>query len=108
VKCVMTYYPSEGFLALARQHGDAHRARLQEFHDRGVLLLAGPLDSPPGGEALGIFTSREAAEEFVAGDPFVTRGVVARWTLRPFADFFEAAPPVTAPPGGAAGDGTIR
>jgi uncharacterized protein len=86
----MTYYPSEDFLALARQHGAAHRARLQDFHDRGLLLMAGPLDSPPSGEALGIFTSREGAEEFVADDPFVRGGVVARWTIRPFADFFDA------------------
>jgi uncharacterized protein YciI len=86
----MTYYPSENFLALAREHGQAHRARLQEFHDRGLLLMAGPLDEPPAGEALGIFTSREGAEEFIAGDPFVRGGVVSRWTIRPFADFFDA------------------
>jgi uncharacterized protein len=90
VKYVMTYYPSEGFLALAQQHAAAHRARLREFHDRGLLLMAGPLDQPPSGEALGIFTSREAAEEFIADDPFVKGGVVARWTVRPFADYFDA------------------
>jgi uncharacterized protein len=90
VKYVMTYYPSEGFLALAQEHGPAHRARLREFHDRGLLLMAGPLDQPPSGEAMGIFTSREGAEEFIGGDPFVRGGVVARWTIRPFMDFFEA------------------
>ena len=34
------------------------------------------------GGALGIFTTREAAEEFIDGDPFVQNGVVARWTIR--------------------------
>ena len=30
----------------------------------------------------GGFTSREAAEEFIQGDPFVVNGIVASWTLR--------------------------
>ena len=89
MKYVLTYYPSEGFLPLAREHGAAHQARLRAFHGRGLLLMAGPLDQPPSGEALGIFTSREGAEEFVEADPFVLGGVVARWTIRPFADFLE-------------------
>jgi uncharacterized protein YciI len=31
---------------------------------------------------MSVFTSREAAEAFAAGDPFVTGGVVARWYVR--------------------------
>jgi uncharacterized protein YciI len=31
--------------------------------------------------ALGIFTTREAAEAFVAADPFVSGGVVASWEI---------------------------
>jgi hypothetical protein len=42
--------------------------------------MAGPLGNPPEG-ALAIFTTREAAEEFIAGDPFVNNGVVAKWRL---------------------------
>jgi hypothetical protein len=41
--------------------------------------MAGPLDRSPSGQAIGIFTTREAAEEFIAGDPFVAGGVVGRW-----------------------------
>jgi uncharacterized protein len=33
---------------------------------------------------MGVFTTREAAEEFIAGDPFVRHGVVASWTVRPW------------------------
>lgn len=33
--------------------------------------MAGPLMDPPAGTALGVFTTREAAEEFIQGDPFV-------------------------------------
>ena len=42
--------------------------------------MAGPYANPAEG-ALGIFTSREAAEEFVRGDPFILNGVAAKWRL---------------------------
>jgi uncharacterized protein YciI len=31
---------------------------------------------------MAVFRTREGAEEFVAGDPFVINGVVRRWELR--------------------------
>jgi uncharacterized protein len=63
-----------------KEHFPAHRARLEEFHARGVLLAAGPLGNPPE-SAMGIFTSREAAEEFIKGDPFVINGLVSTWRV---------------------------
>ena len=82
VKHLLEYSPVEGFLPLARQHVEAHEQRLRAFADRGVLLMAGPLDDPPSGAALAVFTTREAAEEFAVDDPFVTGGVVASWRIR--------------------------
>ena len=75
MKTVMFYDLAPGGMEKAPLNFAAHRARLGEFHARGVLLMAGPLGHPPEG-ALGIFTSREAAEEFVREDPFVLNGVV--------------------------------
>ena len=43
--------------------------------------MAGPFANPMEG-SMALFTTREAAEEFVAGDPFVTEGAVSGWTLR--------------------------
>lgn len=80
----MTYRAVEDFMPLAQQHGPAHVERLQEFAGRGVLLMVGTLDEPMNGDAVGVFTTREAAEEFIAGDPFVQHGVVASWTVRPW------------------------
>ena len=84
MKFVMTYRAVEDFLPLAQQHGAGHVARVREFADRGVLLMVGTFDEPMNGEAMGVFTTREAAEEFIAGDPFVRNGVVASWTVRPW------------------------
>lgn len=80
MKILMFYETAPEGLAKARQHLAAHRARLDEFHKRGVLLMAGPYGNPPVG-ALGVFTTREAADEFVKDDPFVVNGVVSRVQL---------------------------
>ncbi|MFI4951850.1 MAG: YciI family protein [Burkholderiales bacterium] len=81
MKLVMLYEAAPGGLPKARTYSAAHRARLNEFHARGVLLMAGPFANPAEG-AMGVFTNREAAEEFIQGDPFVANGAVAKWTLR--------------------------
>lgn len=47
------------------------------------------LDHPE--EPLGtmaVLASREAAEGFVEGDPLVRHGMVARWTIRAWANLF--------------------
>jgi len=80
VKIVAFYDMAPGAFAKLRDHFPAHRARLDEFHARGVLLGAGPLGNPPEG-AMAVFTTREAAEDFVNGDPFVLNGLVAKWHL---------------------------
>ena len=84
MKYVMTYRAVEDFLPLAQQHYPAHAERVQEFAGRGDLLMVGTFDEPMDGTTMGVFTTREAAEEFIAGDPFVLGGVVASWTVRPW------------------------
>lgn len=84
MKYVLAYKSAGDFRVKAQEYRTAHIARLQEFSVRGVLLMAGPLDDPPSGDALGIFTTAEAAEEFVAGDPFVLHGVVESYSIRPW------------------------
>ena len=44
--------------------------------------MIGPFANPLEDGAMGIFTTREAAEEFVRGDPVVRHGVVRNWTIR--------------------------
>lgn len=42
----------------------------------GGLLALGPFQTvDPAGASMGIFTSREDAERFIAGDPFVLEGL---------------------------------
>ena len=80
------FYES-GNLSLAAENFPAHRARYEEFMRRGVLLSLGPFSDRSG--SMAVFTTREAAEEFASGDPFVQHGVVSKWTIR---EWREATP----------------
>ncbi len=81
MKYVLSYETAPGGLARAPALFPAHRARWQAFRARGELLMIGPFEDPAQG-ALAIFTTREAAEAFAAGDPSVTGGVVGRWRVQ--------------------------
>ena len=82
----VVFYES-GDLSLAAENFPAHRARYEEFMRRGVLLSLGPFSDRSG--SMAVFTTREAAEEFASGDPFVQHGVVSKWTIR---EWREATP----------------
>lgn len=85
MKYLMFYELAEDGLSQAQLYFPAHRARLEAFHQDGTLLMAGPYGSSPQG-ALGIFTSKEAAEAFIAQDPFVLNGVVSRYSIHEWAE----------------------
>lgn len=58
----------------------AHKARWQKYREDGTLLAIGPFGDRSG--AMSVFTSREAAQEFAEGDPFVVHGAIASWSIR--------------------------
>ncbi|MFA6232091.1 MAG: YciI family protein [Rhodanobacter sp.] len=71
-----------------------HLARLQQMHDDGRLLLAGPfpaIDSEDPGAAgfsgsliIAEFSNQAAAESWAKADPYVDAGVYAEVSVRPF------------------------
>ena len=77
---VLFYENGENFAAV-REHFPAHQARWQGFMERGTLLMVGPYTDGEGG-AMAVLTTREAAEEFATGDPFVLNQVVGKWRVR--------------------------
>ena len=82
MKAVVFYESADDVAAKAPAHFAAHCARWKEFADRGELLMIGTFANPQEDGSMSIFTTREAAEEFVRGDPFVLNGVVRNWTIR--------------------------
>jgi uncharacterized protein YciI len=82
MKYVLFYEATPDFRAKVPASIEAHRALWATFHGDGRLLMVGPFTDEPAGGALGVFATREAAQEFVERDPFVQNGIVARWTIR--------------------------
>ena len=72
----------------------AHLGRVQDLVDKGRVIIAGPhpaIDTENPGEAgftgsliVAEFSSLEAAQAWANADPYVTAGVYARVTVKPF------------------------
>ena len=92
MKYVVIYESADDVLARVPEVMPAHRAWYQEFARRGDLIMVGPFSDATG--AMSVLTSRAAAEEFAAGDPFVTRGLVRNWYVR---EWVEVLVPEDAP-----------
>jgi uncharacterized protein len=78
MECVVIYSLREGVdRSRVLETFPRHKAYYEEFHAAGGGLVAlGPFQTPdPAGASMGIFTSREEAERFIAGDPFATEGL---------------------------------
>jgi uncharacterized protein len=77
---VLFYESASDVRAKAPLHFASHQARWKEFLDQGTLLLIGTFSDLEG--SMAVFSSREAAEAFATGDPFVLNGVVGSWRIR--------------------------
>jgi uncharacterized protein YciI len=88
MKYVLFYESADDVLEKAPAHWEAHSARGNEFHERGSLLMYGPFGDPQREGSMAVFSSREAAEEFAEGDPFVLNGVVRNWHIREWDEAF--------------------
>jgi uncharacterized protein YciI len=78
------YYVVDDFVSRRSAYREEHLRLAREAHHRGELLLAGAL-ADPADRALLIFRAadRSVVEEFARNDPYVTRGLVTRWEVRP-------------------------
>jgi uncharacterized protein YciI len=102
MKYVLLYESADDVASRAPEHFPAHRQRIDEFHRRGDILMVGTFADPQKQGSMAIFPTRESAEEFVAGDPFVKHGVVRRYELREWREILTSS---AAP--GAAGNGSV-
>lgn len=70
----------------------AHLDRLQALHAQGKVVLAGPLPAEADGAEGGMvgslivadFADRQAAEQWIAADPYCTQGVFELVEVQPF------------------------
>lgn len=61
-----------------------HLERTRRLHSEGVVLMAGAFREPAGGSisTMAVLASREAAEDFVRGDPFMELGKITHHEIR--------------------------
>jgi hypothetical protein len=90
MKYVLLYQPVADVLIRAPLHFPAHSARLDRFHQQGTLLMVGTFGNPVEEGSMAIFTTREAAEEFVKEDPFVLNGLIQKWHIREWNEVYGA------------------
>ncbi len=79
MKYVIYYGPATD-ASKARALFADHREKWDKHQKDGTLLMIGPFTNPEEG-AMGVFTTREAAQAFIDEDPFVTQGVVSSWKI---------------------------
>ena len=85
-KYVVFYLPDPSKMAEAGALFADHIQHSQTFHAAGKMLSFGPFADLIGQGSMGIFPSKELAEEFVAGDPFVKGEIVAKHEIREWTD----------------------
>ena len=68
-----------------------HLARSNELYKSGKVIMAGSfLDEPDKSlTTMGVFYTREDAEEFAKGDPFVLNGMVIHWYISEWANILK-------------------
>jgi uncharacterized protein YciI len=85
MKTVVFYERSSVSLETVMAVYPRHKELVDAFAEEGKILGIGTFARPDEG-SMGIFTSREAAEEFVSRDPFVLEGIVGKKTIRDWND----------------------
>jgi len=95
------YYVVDDFVARRTEFREEHLRLVREAHHRGELLLAGALADPTD-RALLVFRAadRSVAEDFARNDPYVKRGLVTRWEVRPWTVVIGNEPSDAGPRGG--------
>jgi uncharacterized protein YciI len=79
---LLEYTLADDYLERRAALREEHLTLAREAHERGELLLAGALPDPYD-RALLVWTApREVVEAFAAADPYVTNGLVTRWSVR--------------------------
>jgi uncharacterized protein YciI len=91
---VMLGKDAPGALAIRQRVRARHLERIGQLADAGRVAMAGPCpidDSPTPGPSgfsgsviIAEFESLHAAQDWLAGDPYVTEGVFESWEVRPF------------------------
>ena len=82
---VLVYHLTDDYLERRGNYRAEHLQMAKDAEARGELVLGGAY-SDPADTALLVWRGEDAstAENFVANDPYVKNGLIARWEIRPW------------------------
>ena len=81
---VLTYEVVDGFTDKRAPYRPRHLEMARDAAARGELVMAGALAEPAGAMLVFRAADKTIAETFASTDPYVTAGLVTRWTVRPW------------------------
>jgi uncharacterized protein len=84
MKAVVFYETGSAIMEQVMAVYPRHKAYLNTFVEKGLIYGIGPFAGRDG--SMGIFKSREIAEDFVKNDPFVLEGLAAGITIKDWDD----------------------
>jgi uncharacterized protein YciI len=85
MKAVIIYEPGTASMDAIMAVFPRHKALIDQFDARGEVIGIGPFAGGREG-SMGIFKDRAAAEAFVARDPFIEEGLVAKYRILDWSD----------------------
>jgi len=82
---ILFYKTVDDYIEKRVPYRDEHLALVQDFYEKGHMVMAGALAEPANGAVL-IFKGQDtsAAESFVEKDPYVKNGLISHWEIRPW------------------------
>ena len=80
----LTYEVVDGFADKRLPFRPQHLQLARDAAARGELVMAGALGEPVGALLVFRTADRRTVEAFAESDPYVTGGLVTRWTVRPW------------------------
>ena len=85
MKAVIIYEPGTASMDAIMKVFPRHKLLIDEFAARGEVIGIGAFGG--GGQgSMGIFKDRAAAEAFVARDPYLLEGLVAKYRIHDWSD----------------------
>jgi uncharacterized protein YciI len=81
---LLEYTLADDYLERRAALREEHLTLAAAAHERGELLLAGALPDPHDRALLVWTAERDVVERFAKSDPYVVRGLVTSWTVRPW------------------------
>ena len=80
---LLTYVLADDYMDRRPRFRDQHLRHAWQASRDGGLVLGGTVGDPVS-SALILFRSAESAADFARADPYVTSGLVSRWSIDPW------------------------